>query len=80
MAATQHWIEEIKDREGNVLKVGDAVSAQAENGFVVEGNVYGLQPYGCEWLDPAWTRGTVIITDHLDGQRSHWNPDHVDKI
>ncbi len=72
------WLEQIDDANGDVFRPGDAVSAE-KDGQIVEGNVYAIQPYGCEWLDPNWVRGTVVILDHETKQRSHWNPDNVHK-
>lgn len=71
---------EMLDRNGSTLHPGMAVAGQAVDGAIIEGNVEYLQPYGCEWMDSKWTRGTVVIKDHEDGHLAHWNPDNVEKI
>ena len=71
---------QIKDRTGRMLEIGCPVVAQSKEGHISEGNVYDIFDYGCEWIDEKWTRGTVVILNHENGHREHWNPDNCDLL
>lgn len=68
------------DVSNGTVRVGDAVSAQSKGGYICEGNVYMMLPWGAEWFDKTWVRGTVVIKDHETGQYSNWNPLNVTKL
>lgn len=60
-----------------VVKVGDLVSAESENGVIAEGCVFALQDYGHKEVIPNWEGNTVIIKDHETKEYSHWQPKNV---
>lgn len=66
-------------KKSNDWTVGESVSAEAEDGYIVEGNVVEIVPYGCPFIDPTWTEMSIVIQDHETKHLSYWRPEKVTK-
>lgn len=56
---------------------GTAVSCCRPDGYMIEGNIVHVLPWGAEWFDPKWKDCTVVVRDHESGLISNWRPEYV---
>ena len=56
---------------------GTAVSCCRPDGYMIEGDIVRILPYGCEWYDKEWKGATVVVKNHETKEFSNWRPDYV---
>ena len=78
MLAQKEWEKTLYERLLEKKETyGTAVSCSTPEGYIVEGNIVEILPWGCEWFDEKWNDVTIVVKGHDSKRISNWRPDYV---